>query len=513
MSEGEPGTRSTRARTRAALVAAAALVLLVVSACVPVFSSGSSLTARAVAGSATRANLVWSIPTVDASDSLSYYLISVNGTQAATVLDPAGGPASNCTLTGLTPATTYALRVTAVSASGQASSSLGGPLASAGHVDTTFTTPAGAAGSESLGCVDPVNGATDTDGDGLPNWAETNTKVFNSPGNTGTDPNMPTPTATASRTATRCSAPTPVCTCPAWAPARCTRTSSSSTTGSTTSAALRRATATGRRAPRSPGWSPPSPTPRCPTPTAQTGITMIVDYGQGGIFTGGNLIADADRDLPRRCQLQPVGVQRGQGSQLRGQPPGVLPLRADAASYGTNTQLRPGRAARQRPHRRPADLLRDHVERLEPRRQVGDTIMHELGHNLGLHHGGNVDTNYKPNYNSVMNYLFQFAGVDTDCNASGDHKLDYSTGGRPTLVESALNEFNGVCGPGTVGLDWNGDVIGETSVAVDINGDGLLGTLTDFNDWSHLSFAGLQQADGRSATSPWIAERPARPTP
>jgi hypothetical protein len=33
------------------------------------------------------------------------------------------------------------------------------------------------------------------------------------------------------------------------------------------------------------------------------------------------------------------------------------------------------------------------------------TLMHELGHNLGLRHGGNAATEYKPNYLSVMNYL------------------------------------------------------------------------------------------------------------
>ena len=44
---------------------------------------------------------------------------------------------------------------------------------------------------------------------------------------------------------------------------------------------------------------------------------------------------------------------------------------------------------------------------------VANTILHEVGHNLGLRHGGNVDCNYKPNYNSVMNYRYQFPGVNT----------------------------------------------------------------------------------------------------
>lgn len=38
------------------------------------------------------------------------------------------------------------------------------------------------------------------------------------------------------------------------------------------------------------------------------------------------------------------------------------------------------------------------------------TLMHELGHNLGLEHGGNETTNCKPNYVSVMNYNLQ-AGI------------------------------------------------------------------------------------------------------
>jgi len=81
---------------------------------------------------------------------------------------------------------------------------------------------------------------------------------------------------------------------------------------------------------------------------------------------------------------------------------------------------------------------------------LGGTFMHELGHNLGLHHAGGVtvpgtqcaDTgtcqdspNYKPNYLSVMNYRYQFSGIlegealgsnafrtcrsDADCSSQG----------------------------------------------------------------------------------------------
>jgi hypothetical protein len=75
---------------------------------------------------------------------------------------------------------------------------------------------------------------------------------------------------------------------------------------------------------------------------------------------------------------------------------------------------------------------------------TGKTIMHELGHNLGLDHGGNVDKNCNPNYVSIMNYSYQ--GVPQ---GEGGTILDYSPprfdGGRgraplPDLDEDNLDE-------------------------------------------------------------------------
>jgi hypothetical protein len=42
------------------------------------------------------------------------------------------------------------------------------------------------------------------------------------------------------------------------------------------------------------------------------------------------------------------------------------------------------------------------------------TFLHELGHTLGLGHGGDSGVNYKPNYLSIMNYHFQFPGINYD---------------------------------------------------------------------------------------------------
>ena len=48
--------------------------------------------------------------------------------------------------------------------------------------------------------------------------------------------------------------------------------------------------------------------------------------------------------------------------------------------------------------------------------------MHELGHTLGLRHGGGQNRNRKPNYISLMNYRYSFTLQES----GGDGYLDYS---------------------------------------------------------------------------------------
>ena len=76
----------------------------------------------------------------------------------------------------------------------------------------------------------------------------------------------------------------------------------------------------------------------------------------------------------------------------------------------------------------------------------GSTLLHELGHNLGLKHGGVVpsgliEPNCKPNYQSVMNYLFQVSGLFTP---AGVRTIDLSRQELPALSESGLVEATGL---------------------------------------------------------------------
>ena len=74
------------------------------------------------------------------------------------------------------------------------------------------------------------------------------------------------------------------------------------------------------------------------------------------------------------------------------------------------------------------------------------TFMHELGHTIGLGHGGfssqanglQSGLNNKPNYLSIMNYTYQFASIVPN------RPLDYSRWGLAPLVENQLLEGKGI---------------------------------------------------------------------
>ncbi len=153
---------------------------------------------------------------------------------------------------------------------------------------------------------------------------------------------------------------------------------------------------------------------------------------------------------------------------------------------------------------------------------LGGTFMHELGHNLGLHHGGGVTTagspcvppqcedlpTFKPNYLSVMNYSYQFTGILESDSAGSDvitgQRLDYSTQVLPTggntpgaLSENGqLNEPAGL-GSGTSDVfTYNDGQCGFDYAAsdgpVDWDGDGVADNLnasSDLNQDDHLPSA------------------------
>jgi PKD repeat protein len=173
------------------------------------------------------------------------------------------------------------------------------------------------------------------------------------------------------------------------------------------------------------------------------------------------------------------------------------------------------------------------------------TFMHELGHNLGLLHGGGDPTNCKPNYISVMNYTRQLKN-----SYYTNRKLDYSRSRLPSLDESALSEPAGVSGPSGTRvaygpaldlrgrnrladadqpIDWNDSDfppfskgIDTAPVAVNINFipnsdcGGAGADLTGYDDWSSLVYAfqsSADFADGVHSTSFALKEHDPMNTP
>lgn len=89
----------------------------------------------------------------------------------------------------------------------------------------------------------------------------------------------------------------------------------------------------------------------------------------------------------------------------------------------------------------------DFIITLNPNPLPGDkgrTIMHELGHNLGLRHGGGDNVNFKPNYFSVMNYMHVFQRPNWGPRWNGNLPYDYSRSRMPDVDEFNLSESNGI---------------------------------------------------------------------
>lgn len=173
-------------------------------------------------------------------------------------------------------------------------------------------------------------------------------------------------------------------------------------------------------------------------------------------------------------------------------------------------------------------------------------LMHELGHNFGLRHGGESDLpEFKPNYLSAMNNSFTYVGIPVAdgpgsttpiaCESAADcppgavcgslnricTRIDYSARALPDLDETDLDEGRGigadsddlttyncpdttpVAGNAAAPIDWNcnGDA-GEAGVAADVNADGTLGTLTGWDDWPRLLLTFQCTAAGSIAGPP-----------
>lgn len=142
------------------------------------------------------------------------------------------------------------------------------------------------------------------------------------------------------------------------------------------------------------------------------------------------------------------------------------------------------------------------------------TIAHELGHTLGLRHGGFEDLNCKPNYPSIMNY------DNLPMLISG--RVGFSRGSGAPIDENAIDERNRLLAYGNYDINHNGRIDRDTYAANITDGswvdpllrslydsvsgvtwqgaarcgdDGQLTELRDNDDWATIG-AGLPAAVG-----------------
>ncbi len=257
-------------------------------------------------------------------------------------------------------------------------------------------------------------------------------------------------------------------------------------------------------------------------PDGVGGITLHIDYGQAP-YGGGNSVQDpADNTM---VDLDSFAFNSGEYFDIKdvhfaANRHGYFryALMCDAYSVGGNAQNSSGLGEL------PGDdcIVSFGQWATGDSNRIGNTVMHELGHNLALRHGGFENRNFKPNYNSVMNYWYTVCGADSDDDVDPDDVTDYSHGVNAVLSESLLIEADGVTGFGP-GIDWNDDGDAVDTVDQNINCrptstftnsscanvtrqpspcgtsgqcyDSSCNVLSDYDDWGGLQLIGLTEGD------------------
>ncbi len=279
--------RGSSAMTRKKLFGTAlamGVVGLVLAACKPTFPAGSALTTAPSYGPLVR--ITWPTIDVDADKTVTEYRIDVNGTEIARL----NAAARSCTLVGLAKGAEATISVTAYDSAGQWS---GDPSNPTGTVSATYTPPTTGPGSGTTKLCVPTS---DVDGDRLPDSVETNTGTYLHAGSTGSSPSTADTDADGIKDGDEVLGTTAGLDLPAMGASPTKKTlalefdwfDDNAEPGTCASHSHRPTAGMVAKVVTAYGTAPVS------NPDGTTGISVIADYGQGGAFTGGNLIADAD---------------------------------------------------------------------------------------------------------------------------------------------------------------------------------------------------------------------------
>ncbi len=235
-----------------------------------------------------------------------------------------------------------------------------------------------------------------------------------------------------------------------------------------------------------------------PNPDGSTGIDIFVDRGQGGAFTGGNQLPGEPAFITFDNDFNAY-----QAAHFDPNREGIFHYCIFANRYNSSTNGSSGIAEID------GDDFMVTLSTFFSGYNGAATFVHEIGHNLGLRHGGFENRNYKPNYNSVMNYRFQFGGIDITGDAIGNGVIDYSAGTNISINENAVFEPEGVDGVNPIDFNRSAS-IDAAPYAYNINCPGFgtqpcgtqgscydstCNTLHDNADWFAINWDRLNDFD------------------
>lgn len=238
-------------------------------------------------------------------------------------------------------------------------------------------------------------------------------------------------------------------------------------------------------------------------PDGSTGIDLIVDYGQDRNMSGRPLREGGDEIATEApfLELSDCGILTGDYAYLCVtqndlkevyQPANRRPFWHYAVSGWAATDGSPAKA----------NLFGYDIILTDTDILLGNTrasailLVHELGHNFGLGHGGGAwnEESFTPNLPSTMSYRWQWPGPDTDCDFMGNGVMAYSSGMMAPFSESTHGEADGVCDSKPVDINRNntkndGPPISVNGAPVckpsedDYCDEDTTDTFADFNQW------------------------------
>ncbi len=233
-------------------------------------------------------------------------------------------------------------------------------------------------------------------------------------------------------------------------------------------------------------------------PDGTTGVNIVIDYGQGGAFAGGQQLPGSPDFIQFDDDFNAYKALRFASNRK-----GYFHYAIFANRYNTATNVSSGVAEIN------GDDFMVTLAGSFSDYNAATTFVHEIGHNLNLRHGGFENRNYKPNYNSVMNYRHQFPGADTDGDSFGNGRTDYSRGLNLDIDENFIFEPQGVIG---IPIDFNRDGDIDTAFyALNLNCSGppvpcgtsgtcydsFCSTLRDNDDWGSINWQRLLVSEDR----------------